>query len=145
MKGIAAVLLAYGQTVQHLSDAQAAIREHDKTLGHIADNLGRMAAGPDEDVIGSIGDTINLFRTSKGTFMPVANLVRHMKDPDDEKKVREQLQYSLEQALTMQDLTIKYMNGYLMYLKGQAAITEARRAQDEMIAIREQTHSLKTP
>lgn len=135
---------AYGQTIPQVTDALATIRAHDAALQGAFDNMRGMAmVGPEAEVLTSAGNVINLMREGNTTVIAVANLVHQMRDPDDLRRVRAQLQYSLDGSLQIADLSVQSMNGYLALLKGPATVAEVTKARDEMIAIREALRSLK--
>jgi hypothetical protein len=149
MKGLALTALliaasAYGQTVSQVNDALGAIKAHDKLLEVSFGNLRGMTIGQEADVLNSITGMVTLFRVSDGTVIAVGNILPHMRDPEDAKHVRIQLQHSLDAAVQIADVAVNGMNGYMTLLKGPAALAETTKARDEMIAIREQLRSLKT-
>jgi hypothetical protein len=135
---------AHGQAASQVNDALGAIRAHDNLLHVSYENLQGMAIGEDKDAVNAIGNTVNTFRIGSGTAIAVGNLLPLMRDPEDAKQVRVQLQYSLGVVLQVADISIKIMNSYMALLTGPAALAETTKARDEMIAIREQMRSLKT-
>jgi hypothetical protein len=149
MKGLVLTALlvaasAHGQAASQVNDALGAIRAHDNLLQVSYENLQGMAIGEDKDAVNAIGNTVNTFRIGSGNAIAVGNLLPLMRDPEDAKNVRVQLQYSLGVVLQVADISIKFMNSYMALLKGPAALAETTKARDEMIAIREQIRSLKT-
>jgi hypothetical protein len=149
MKGLALAALliasaAYGQTVEQIDQAQGAIKVQEKVLATAFGNLQGMAIGQDTEVVGSINNTVNVFRLGYEPLIAVSNLVRHLKDKYDAGLVRIQLQYSLGRSLSLADISVNAMNGYLTMVKAPAALAEATKARDAMVEVREQLRSLKT-
>jgi len=150
MKGLALAALlvagsAHGQTVQQVHDALTSISAHTESLGVSFENLQGMAIGQDQRAVESITNTMILFLQSSGVVGAVASLLPKMRDPEDAKQVRLRLQISLGETLHVADVNLKSMNGYMTFVKGPAALAEATKARDAMVAIREQLRSLKTP
>jgi hypothetical protein len=133
---------AHAQTVAQVSGALSSVRLEDKLLQDTYDNLNAMAIGEEKPVVDSILDELNMFRTSVGIVIAVGNVLVKMRDPEDAKAARVQFQYSLGNVLKQLDVAVKYTNSYMALMKGQAALAEATKARDAMIASREQLRSL---
>jgi hypothetical protein len=135
---------AHGQSVPAVNSALETIRTQDNLLGNAYDNLRPMGIGQDQDAVGKILDDVNLFRIDVGIVVAVGNVLVKMRDPEDAKAARVQLQYSLSNALKVADITLNYTNSFMALVKSAAALAEATKARDAMIAIRDQLRSLST-
>jgi hypothetical protein len=135
---------AHAQTVTQVSAAQGAIRVQFNVLQSTSENLIPMALGQDERPINSILGNVNMTIANVTTVLVIGDLLPKMRDPEDAKAVRAQLQYSSAAALPVADNLVKFTNGYMALLKSPAAVAEATKTSDSMIAIREQLRSLVT-
>ncbi len=149
MKGLVLVFLfastaAYSQTAQQVSNAFEAVRAQDNVLQVASENLGGMAIGADATAVGGINHTVMLFMALDGIVIAVGNLLPKMHDTADANHVRIQLHSSLGSVLEMNDVNIKYVNGAMTLLKSPAALAEATKARDAMVAIQGQLRALST-
>jgi hypothetical protein len=149
MKGLVLTALfiapsAYGQTAAEVNTKLDAIRGHYPRLDVAVDNLKGMAIGLDANAVTLIRDAVVTFKMGTETVIAVGNLLPYMRNAEDARKVRVQLQYSLGVALQLDDVYLDVINGYMTQLKGAAALAETTKARDEMNAIRDLLRSLKT-
>jgi len=133
---------ARAQSVAQVRSVVASVRAQDKLLQAAYDNLIAMAIGEDKQAVDGVLDDMNMFRASVGTVVAVGNVLVDMRDPLDANVARAQLQFSLGNVLRALDITVKYTNSYMALMKGPAALAEATKARDAMVASRDQLRSL---
>jgi hypothetical protein len=88
-------------------------------------------------------DRLTEFMIRDVTPMEVGALLHHMRDPEDARYVRAQLQDSLSRSISAQNVIIDSVNGHLVQEHSQAVIAETTKARDLMISIRDELHSLQ--
>jgi hypothetical protein len=147
MKGLALAALlatapAHSQTVKQVGSVLDTTRQQNTSLETLTRNLYGMRVGPDNDVITSVLDRPTEFMITDVTPMEVGALL-HMRDPEDARYVRAQLQDSLSRSISAQNVIIDSVNGYLVQEHSQAVIAETTKARDLMISIRDELHSLQ--
>jgi hypothetical protein len=120
------------------------ISAQDELLSLSYGNVRGMSIGQDAQILLSVTDTVWAFKLNTQTVTAVGSILPHMRDPEDAKRVRAELQHSLAGAIEVATIEVDAMNGYMTELKGAAALAETTRARDEMIAIREALRSLRT-
>jgi hypothetical protein len=148
MKGLALAALlatapAQSQTVKQVGSVLDTTRQQNTSLETLTRNLYGMRVGPDNDVITSVLERLTEFMITDVTPMEVGALLHHMRDPEDARYVRAQLQDSLSRSISAQNVIIDSVNGYLVQEHSQAVIAETTKARDLMISIRDELHSLQ--
>jgi hypothetical protein len=136
------IISAHAQTATQVGAAQGAVRVQINVLQSASENLIPMAFGQDERPINSILGNVNMSIASVTTVLVIGDLLPKMRDPEDAKVVRAQLEFSLAPALQVLDNLLKFTNGYMALLKSPAAVAEATKVRDAMIVIRNQLRSL---
>jgi hypothetical protein len=135
---------AHAQTVEQVKSAVAAITAQRMVLYTAIQNLGDMGNGENAPVVSSVTGTAYLFDLAAGTVIAVAVTLPHMRDPDDAKQIRIQLQQNMPPMLNVLDVNLKTMNGYMTLIRSPAVRAETTKVRDAMVVIRQQVQSMRT-
>ncbi len=135
-------LSLHAQSVDEVKSAFLGLVVQDKVMQATLENLAPMAIGRDQEAVSLIVSSIAQFREHLDAIYAVGLLLGKMRGPEDAKAAREQLQQSLGVSIKRMDITLQFTNTCLAALKSPAAVAEATKARDAMVASREQLRTL---
>jgi hypothetical protein len=129
----------------NVSDVLGTIKEELKSFSVSQHNLAEMRDGlrreefTDEERarVGDILSTTNAFKASLNPPFFVGGLVAEMQDPKDADTVRRTFYLTADNMVTGADFDIMNVNKHMTGIHNAAALAQAARVRDAMIAIRD--------